>query len=48
MNEYNMGDIMTLLRDRGCSHVHARLTDHGGHLGAMLIFQRTASEEAGH
>lgn len=48
MNEYDLGDIMTLLRDRGCSHVHARLTDHGGHLGAMLIFQRTASEEAGH
>lgn len=48
MNEYDLGDVMTVLRDRGCLHVHARLTDHGGHLGAMLLFQRTAGVGSGH
>jgi SAM-dependent methyltransferase len=42
MNNYDLGALITLLRDRGCAHVHARLTDHGGHLGAMLLFRRLA------
>ena len=40
MNNYDIGALLALLHDHGCSHVHARLTDHGGHLGAMLLFQR--------
>jgi SAM-dependent methyltransferase len=40
MNEYDLAELVTLLGDRGCTHVHARLTDHGGHLGAMLLFKR--------
>ncbi|HET7187960.1 MAG TPA: methyltransferase domain-containing protein [Gemmatimonadaceae bacterium] len=40
MYRYDLADLFAMLRDRGCTHVHARLTDHGGHLGAMLLFQR--------
>lgn len=40
MNAYNVGDLHAMLAERGCTHVHARLTDHGGHLGAMLLFQK--------
>lgn len=47
MNEYDLGALATLLAHRGCTHVHARLTDHGGHLGAMLLFQRAAPAAAG-
>ena len=41
MNEYDLGALLAMLSDRGCTHVHARLTDHGGHLGAMLLFRRS-------
>jgi SAM-dependent methyltransferase len=40
MHQYELGDLFALLRDHGCTQVHARLTDHGGHLGAMLLFRR--------
>ncbi len=40
MYEYDLGTLFAMLGDRGCAHVHARLTDHGGHLGAMLLFRR--------
>jgi SAM-dependent methyltransferase len=40
MNAYDLGVLYALLGDRGCTHVHARLTDHGGHLGAMLMFRK--------
>lgn len=40
MYRYELGELFAMLGDRGCTHVHARLTDHGGHLGAMLIFKR--------
>lgn len=40
MHRYDLGALFALLGDRGCTHVHARLTDHGGHLGAMLLFRR--------
>ena len=40
MNSYDMGSLFSLLARHGCTHVNARLTDHGGHLGAMLIFQK--------
>jgi SAM-dependent methyltransferase len=41
MNAYDLGALYARLAEHGCSHVHARLTDHGGHLGAMLVFQKT-------
>jgi SAM-dependent methyltransferase len=40
MNSYDLSALLTMLGDRGCRDVHVRLTDHGGHLGAMLIFRR--------
>ena len=42
MNNYDLGALYRLLSDSGCREVHARLTDHGGHLGAKLIFLRDA------
>ena len=43
MNTYDLGDLLTMLGEHGCTHVHARLTDHGGHLGAMLLFRKGPS-----
>jgi SAM-dependent methyltransferase len=40
MNQYDLGQLFTMLGDHGCTDVHARLTDHGGHLGAMLLFRK--------
>lgn len=40
MFQYDLGALFALLGDHGCTHVHARLTNHGGHLGAMLLFRR--------
>jgi len=40
MFEYDLAEVYTMLGDRGCDTVHVRFTDHGGHLGAMLIFRR--------
>jgi SAM-dependent methyltransferase len=40
MNNYDLATLFSLLGERGCRSVHARLTDHGGHLGAMLVFQK--------
>lgn len=39
MNEYDIGAVYRMLARHGSRDVHARLTDHGGHLGAMLIFR---------
>ncbi len=40
MNAYDLGQLFSLLGRHGCEHVHVRLTDHGGHLGAMLLFRK--------
>jgi SAM-dependent methyltransferase len=40
MNSYDLAALFALLGDRGCTHVHARMTNHGGHLGAMLVFEK--------
>lgn len=40
MYRYPLGALFALLGDCGCQRVHARLTDHGGHLGVMLLFRR--------
>lgn len=39
MHNYDLGRLISFLADQGCAAVHALPTDHGGHLGAMLIFQ---------
>ena len=44
MFEYDLAAVFTLLNDHGCETAHVRLTDHGGHLGAMLIFRRGCAE----
>ncbi len=40
MYEYDLAQIFALLAENHCEIVHVRLTDHGGHLGAMLYFRR--------
>ena len=40
MNAYDLAQIFALLQQRGCGQVSALLTDHGGHLGAMLLFRK--------
>ena len=40
MNNYDLGALYRMLAENGCREVHARLTDHGGHLGAMLTFRK--------
>lgn len=42
MYEYDLGRLFELLRAHGCGSIHAELTDHGGHRGAMLLFRKTA------
>jgi SAM-dependent methyltransferase len=39
MYQYDLGRILNLLRDRGCTVAHLLPTDHGGHLGATILFQ---------
>ena len=38
--EYHLESVFALLSDMGCRTPHIRLTDHGGHLGAMFLFTR--------
>jgi len=40
MHEYRLPRLLAALRDHGCGEAYVRLTDHGGHLGAFLFFQR--------
>jgi SAM-dependent methyltransferase len=40
MNAYSLNELFTLLQKHGCHRVHAYFSDHGGTLGAMLIFQK--------
>ena len=42
MYEYSLPRLFEVLRTHGVDDVHAVLTDHGGHRGALLIFQRPA------
>jgi cyclopropane fatty-acyl-phospholipid synthase-like methyltransferase len=42
MNAYNLNQIVFMLQGCGVSTVHAELTDHGGHLGAILMFAKSA------
>lgn len=38
--EYDLESVLALIRGQGCQTAHLRLTDHGGHLGAMFVFVR--------
>lgn len=40
MNPYDMNRILSILQGHGCSQVHLQFTDHAGHWGAMLMFQK--------
>jgi SAM-dependent methyltransferase len=48
MNAYDLNRIVALLQGAGCDRLHAHLTDHGGHLGAILVFRRPRNPEAGY
>ena len=37
MYEYSLGRLAEMFRARGCTDVHAFLTDHGGHRGVLLL-----------
>lgn len=40
MNTYDLNRLLSLLQQHGCKQVHAQFTDHGGHWGVMLVFQK--------
>lgn len=39
MYEYDLHRLFATLQARRCDRVHVSLTDHGGHMGAMLVFR---------
>jgi len=40
MNFYNLSELLFILQRAGCAEVHTRMTNHGGALGAFLVFRR--------
>ncbi|HEY3527622.1 MAG TPA: methyltransferase domain-containing protein [Nocardioides sp.] len=40
MNDYDLSKVMGVLQRAGCTEIHAELTDHFGHLGALIYFIR--------
>jgi 2-polyprenyl-3-methyl-5-hydroxy-6-metoxy-1,4-benzoquinol methylase len=40
MNPYPLNALFKLIQDAGARHVHAELTNHADHLGAMLFFRK--------
>lgn len=43
MYEYPLHALFDLVTARGCGRVHVAFTDHGGHLGALLVFRTPES-----
>jgi SAM-dependent methyltransferase len=41
-NNYNLNYIFSTLQEKGCSDCYIRFTDHGGHLGVLIFFQKKA------
>lgn len=39
MYNYRLDEVIDGLREIGCAEVHLELTDHGGHLGAVILFK---------
>lgn len=46
MHNYRLDRIFRVLQETGCHHSYVRFTDHGGHLGVMLYFQKRALPSA--
>lgn len=44
MNSYDLAAILRVLERRGIREIHSRFTDHGGHLGIMIIARRASAE----
>ncbi len=40
MNNYDLNSILLKLHENNCGHVYVRFTNHGGHLGIILFFQK--------
>ncbi len=40
MYEYNLVDLFEVFGRYGCTALHAELTDHSGHLGALFLFRK--------
>ncbi|QDU87391.1 Mg-protoporphyrin IX methyl transferase [Pirellulimonas nuda] len=43
MNDYNLNRLFRMLQEEGIEDVTSRFTNHGGHLGVMLCFQKPAA-----
>jgi len=44
MNSYPLGQVLRLLYDRKCHNVVIRFTNHDGHHGVILMFQKRERE----
>ncbi len=40
MNVYDLNKLFSLLQQHGCEQAHAQFTNHAGHWGLMLLFQK--------
>lgn len=40
MNPYPLNQLMFMLQDAGARELHAQFTNHGGHLGVVLLFRK--------
>jgi SAM-dependent methyltransferase len=40
MNHYSLGSLYATLQRSACEHCYVRFTNHSGHLGALLFFQK--------
>jgi len=40
MNAYDLNQVLAVLQGAGAGEMHAEFTDHGGHLGVVLYFQK--------
>ncbi len=40
MNNYKLDKIFSLLQDRGCHKIHMRFSEHSGHLGVFIFFEK--------
>jgi len=40
MNPYSLNTLFKLIQDAGVRHIHAELTNHAEHLGALLFFRK--------
>jgi len=40
MNTYDVNRLFSMLQEHGCRAVHVKFTDHNGHWGVMLVFQK--------